>query len=108
MREPCESARRISRKRIRTAKTTTPTIRVPFSRSNENAERMVSRISVPETIASPSAITSRIRTSALRSWRRRQIANPATTTASASPTARIAVSSGGMRSATTGIGGSAG
>ena len=37
---------------MRIAKTATPTIRVPFSRSNENAERIASSSSVPETSAS--------------------------------------------------------
>ncbi len=54
-RAPCASARTVSTNRIRIAKTATPTIRVPFSRSNEKAERIASRISVPATSASPSA-----------------------------------------------------
>src|SRR5215211_6423405 len=99
IREPCESARSTRRKRIRIANTATPTIRVPFSRSKENAERIASGISVPATITSPSATTSRMRTSAFRSERRRQIANAPTAPPTTSPTARIAVSSGGKRSA---------
>ena len=46
------SARTTSRNRITIAKTATPTIRVPFPRSNEKAESSASRSSVPETIAS--------------------------------------------------------
>ena len=56
------------------ANTATPTIRVPFSRSNENADRSASGISLAATIRIPRAIPSRMRTSALRSCRRRQIA----------------------------------
>ena len=56
------------------AKIATPMIRVPFSRSNENAESSASGISVPATISKPSETTSRSSTSALRSSRRRQIA----------------------------------
>ena len=52
IREPWLSARRTSRNRIRIAKIATPTIRVPFSRSNENAESSASGISVPATTAS--------------------------------------------------------
>ena len=69
------SARTTSRNRIRIANTATPTIRVPFERLNEKALRIVSRSSVPETIARPSAT----RAGAARrrsSERRRQIAKP--------------------------------
>ena len=99
IREPCESARTTSRNRIRIANTATPTIRVPFERLNENALRIVSRSSVPETIARPSAISSRISTSTLRSERRRQIAKAAISSRDDQAGRRIAVSSGGKRSA---------
>ena len=94
---------------MRIAKIATPTIRVPFSRSNENASSSASGSSVPATTARPSASEQEMRTSALRSDRRRAIAKAARPIASTSPTARIAVSSGGRRSASTGaIGADAG
>ena len=50
---------------------------------------MASSSWVPETIARPSAISSRIRTSTFRSERRRQIANAAIRAAITSPAARM-------------------
>ena len=67
IRDPWLSARSTSRKRIRIANTATPTIRVPFVRSNEKADSRASGISVAATIRIPAAISSRMRTSALRS-----------------------------------------
>ena len=84
-----------SANRTMIARIATPTIRVPFWRLNEKVPSSASRSWVPETTARPSAISIRIRTSALRSERRRQIANPATSTAAMSPATRIAVSSVG-------------
>ena len=98
-REPWASARTTRTNRIRIAKTATPTMRVPFSRSKEKAERIVSRSSVPETSARPSASPSRIRTSPLRSERRREIAKAASAAASTRPPTRSAVSSSGKSAA---------
>ena len=53
IREPWLSARRTRRKRITIANTATPTILVPFSRWNENADSSASGISVPATIEDP-------------------------------------------------------
>ena len=54
---------------------------------------------MPETTASPSAISSRMITSMLRSAPRRAIAKAAMAAAKTRPTIRIAVSSGGNKSA---------
>ena len=69
-----ESARRISRKRMKIAKTARPRMRPPLPFSKEKAESSSSVISVPETSARPSPAASRISTSALRSERRRTTA----------------------------------
>ena len=69
-----ESARIDIRKRKMIAKTARPRIRPPLPRSKESAERTRSVSSVPETIARPKPISSRIRTSAFRSSRRRKTA----------------------------------
>ena len=101
IREPWLSARRTSRNRIRIAKIATPTIRVPFSRSNENAESSASGISVPgddrqaeRDRQQDEDIGVAERRAGARSRSRRCSA------ASARPTARIAVSSGGKSPAT--------
>ena len=87
-----------SRNRIRIANIATPTIRVPFSRSNENASSSASGISVAGDDRQPErdqrAGSARRRCAARAGARSRSRRPRAPST---SPTARIAVSSGGRR-----------
>ena len=59
---------------MKIAKTARPRMRPPLPFSKEKAESSLSVTSVPETIARPSPAASRIRTSTLRSERRRSTA----------------------------------